>query len=53
MLHPVKVTVSFTQTVLPRSKKEASVAVAVAVLSYIPAFATVDRCISTSLLRYS
>ena len=43
VLHPIKVTLTFQQTSLPRKKDETAMAVYVEYLSYIPTFANVDR----------
>lgn len=43
VLHPIKVTLTFVQTTLPRKKDDTALALAVGVLSYTPSFATVDR----------
>ena len=43
VLHPIKVTLTFQQTALPRKKDETAMAVYVEYLSYIPTFANVDR----------
>jgi vacuolar protein sorting-associated protein 13A/C len=43
VLHPIKVTLTFQQTALPRKKDETAMAGYVEYLSYIPTFANVDR----------
>ena len=46
VLHPIKVTVSFTQTVLPRKiESTKSHTKALQILSYIPSFVKMDRAV--------
>ena len=50
VLHPVKVTLSFTQTTLPRKIDDTSIAMSISALSYIPTFANMEKVTPLSQL---